>query len=166
MLGTNHALKKRAHLAALFATVAVAFVLGVAGCTQTTAGTGSAAGSAATAEKGSAAAVAEDGQILVTVKVDSSAADGSVSFDQEVAVDEGATAYDALVATGLSVNASDSEYGMYVEGIDGLAAGDHGDMSGWMFDINGEMAEESCDKIELADGDTVNWIYSTGEEFE
>ena len=99
-------------------------------------------------------------QIAVSVTIDATAGEGErTDFDLEVP--EGATAYDALVATGADVNASDSDYGMYVAGIDGVAAGDFGDMSGWMFEVNGEMAEVGCSQYELADGDVVTWTYVT-----
>lgn len=111
-------------------------------------------------------ATADDAQqerqatIAVSVTIDGTAADGE-STTAEVSVPEGATVYDALVATDADVNASDSEYGMYVMGINGLAAGDHGDMSGWLFTVNGEMAEVGCSQYELADGDVVVWSYTT-----
>ena len=96
----------------------------------------------------------------VTVEIDATAGEGERT-STEVDVPEGATAYDALVATGVDVNASDSEYGMYVQGIAGLAGGDFGDMSGWMFEVNGEMSDVSCSEATLADGDVVTWLYVT-----
>lgn len=98
--------------------------------------------------------------IEVTVEIDATAGEGELST-HHVELDEGATAYDALVAAADDVNASDSEYGMYVQGINGLAGGDFGDMSGWMFEVNGEMAEVGCSEYELADGDVVTWLYVT-----
>lgn len=109
-----------------------------------------------------AADPAQDQQatMAVTVEIDATAGEGEKT-STEVDVPEGATAYDALVATGVDVNASDSEYGMYVQGIDGLAGGDFGDMSGWMFEVNGEMSDVSCSEATLADGDVVTWLYVT-----
>lgn len=98
--------------------------------------------------------------MTVTVSVESSAADGSVSAETSVSLPEGASAYDALMACGLDVVSESSQYGQYVSAIDGLAAGDHGDMSGWMFSVNGEAGQEACDKCKLQDGDTVLWSYS------
>ena len=95
-----------------------------------------------------------------TVEIDATAGEGELS-SYDVELDEGATVYDALVATGADVNASDSDYGMYVAGINGLAGGDFGDMSGWMFEVNGEMAEVGCSQYELSDGDVVTWTYVT-----
>ena len=98
--------------------------------------------------------------IEVTVEIDATAGEGEKTTS-EVELPEGATAYDALVAAADDVNASDSEYGMYVQGINGLAGGDFGDMSGWMFEVNGEMAEGAASELELADGDVVTWLYVT-----
>ena len=155
MFGTKQTRVKRTTILSLL--VALVLACAVAGCSGAPTATDS--GSAASA--GSQPVAAEAAKMTVAVTVDSSAADGSVSFDGEVELDEGATAYDALVATGLSINASDSQYGKYVEGIGGIAAGDHGDMSGWMFDVNGEEAQSSCDQITLSEGDTVAFRYVT-----
>lgn len=80
--------------------------------------------------------------------------------DQEVVVGvpEGATAFDALMASGFDVVASDSEYGKYVAAIEGLEAAG---ASGWMYTLNGEPVMESCDSLVLAAGDSVEWAYLT-----
>ena len=106
------------------------------------------------------AAQEQQATMAVTVEIDATAGEGEKTT-AEVELPEGATAYDALVAAADDVNASDSEYGMYVQGINGLAGGDFGDMSGWMFEVNGEMAEVGCSEYELAAGDVVTWLYVT-----
>ncbi len=126
---------------------------------------GLAACGAASATDGSAASGADESQeqqanISVTVEIDATAGEGE-STTADVDLPEGATVYDALVATGADVNATDSDYGMYVQGINGLAGGDFGDMSGWMFEVNGEMAEVGCSQYELKAGDVVTWTYVT-----
>ena len=115
---------------------------------------------AAPAASGDVSDAEDRSAIAVTVEIDATAGEGEAT-SAEVELDEGATVYDALVATGVDVNASDSDYGMYVQGIDGLAGGDFGDMSGWMFEVNGEMAEVGCSQYELSDGDVVTWTYVT-----
>ena len=132
------------------------------GCTQTTASTDSGS-AAATAPAGSAstgsAAASDDQQIAVQVVVDSSAADGSVTFDGTVELAEGATVLDAIEATGLELDVQDSEYGAFVNAIGGLATGDAGDASGWGYDLTGEMVMESADVATVADGDVLTWTY-------
>ena len=98
--------------------------------------------------------------VSASVTIDATAGEGE-STTVDVDVPEGSTVYDALVATGADVNASDSDYGMYVQGINGLAGGDFGDMSGWMFEVNGKMAEVGCSQLEVADGDAITWTYVT-----
>ena len=110
---------------------------------------GLAACGAAPATDGSAASGADESQeqqatISVTVEIDATAGEGE-STTADVDLPEGA----------------DSDYGMYVQGINGLAGGDFGDMSGWMFEVNGEMAEVGCSQYELKAGDVVTWTYVT-----
>ena len=122
-----------------------------------------ACGGAPAADTGSddaPAAQEQQATMAVTVEIDATAGEGEKT-SAEVELPEGATAYDALVAAADDVNASDSEYGMYVQGINGLAGGDFGDMSGWMFEVNGEMAEVGCSEYQLAAGDVVTWLYVT-----
>ncbi len=142
-------LSRRTFLSRLVGGVAAcALALAVAAC------------GAAPAASGDASDAEDRSAIAVTVEIDATAGEGEAT-SAEVELDEGATVYDALVATGVDVNASDSDYGMYVQGIDGLAGGDFGDMSGWMFEVNGEMAEVGCSQYELSDGDVVTWTYVT-----
>ena len=138
-------------LGAAFAALALA--VGLAACGTAPATDGADGSGTDTAQEQQAA-------IAVTVEIDATAGEGETTT-ASVELPEGANVYDALVATGADVNASDSDYGMYVQGIDGLAGGDFGDMSGWMFEVNGEMAEVGCSQYELSDGDVVTWTYVT-----
>ena len=140
-----------ARLGAVFAALALA--VGLAAC-------GTAPATGGSASSGTDAAQEQQATVSVSVTIDATAGEGE-SSTTEVDVPEGSTVYDALVATGADVNASDSDYGMYVQGINGLAGGDFGDMSGWMFEVNGEMAEVGCSQLEVADGDVITWTYVT-----
>lgn len=126
----------------------------------TLAACGSAPATTSDSSNGSDAAQEQQAALAVTVEIDATAADGEKTTT-DVELPEGATAYDALVATDADVNAQDSDYGMYVQGINGLAAGDHGDMSGWMYSVNGETAEVGCSEYKLSSGDVVTWTYVT-----
>ena len=95
----------------------------------------------------------------MSVSVSSSAADGRVSGSAHPTVTKGATAYDALCATGLSVSTKSSQYGLYVSAIGGLAEFEYGGKSGWMYSVNGSAPNASCGKYVLKDGDTVSWYY-------
>ena len=164
----NRITRTISHASRTFVVAGVlALALVVGGCTQTTATTGSSTGStqgsaavAATAGSAQSAPAAADEQaISVEVVVDSSAADGSVTYTGTVELEDGATVLDALEATGLEAEVQDSEYGAFVNAIDGLATGAFGDASGWGYDLNGEMVMDSADVATVADGDVVTWTY-------
>ena len=97
--------------------------------------------------------------VTVSVSVSSSAADGRVSGSAHPTFKKGATAYDALCATGLSISTKSSQYGLYVSAIGGLAEFEYGGKSGWMYSVNGSAPNVSCGKYVLKDGDTVSWYY-------
>ena len=101
-------------------------------------------------------------RIAVSVSVSSSAVGGSVSGGGSFTFNQGATAYDALCACGLSVNARGSQYGLYVSAIGGLAEKEHGGKSGWVYSVNGVSPMTSCANYVLSDGDAVSWFYVTG----
>lgn len=97
--------------------------------------------------------------VTVSVSVSSGAADGRVSGSAHPTFKKGATAYDALCATGLPVSTKSSQYGLYVSAIGGLAEFEYGGKSGWMYSVNGIAPNVSCGKYVLKDGDFVSWYY-------
>ena len=96
--------------------------------------------------------------LSITVRIDGSAA-GAGSGSATVTLDAGSTAYDALVATGASINAKNYATGIYVASINGLAEMDHGANSGWVYAVNGVEPGTACSNYELSDGDTLTWTY-------
>ena len=96
--------------------------------------------------------------LSITVRIDGSAA-GAGSGSATVTLDAGSTAYDALVATGASINAKNYATGIYVASINGLAEKDHGASSGWVYAVNGVEPGTACSNYELSDGDTLTWTY-------
>ena len=129
-----------------------------AGASATSAsGSGSDSG-AASGEKGAATSSASGGQgsadsnagkITVSVSVNGSS--------HRVGLSQGATAYDALLATGASV--SSGAYpggGTWVTAINGLGE----DAShGWTYKVNGSMPNVMSDRYTVHDGDSVVWSY-------
>lgn len=109
--------------------------------------------------QGATASSTASSAVTVSVSVSSSAADGRVSGSAHPTFKKGATAYDALCATGLSVSTKSSQYGLYVSAIGGLAEFEYGGKSGWMCSVNGSTPNVSCGKYVLKDGDTVSWYY-------
>ena len=122
-------------------------------------GSGSASGSSSQSGSSSSSA---DSKITVTVTVDGSAV-GAGSSSASVALASGSSVYDALKATGVSINATDTQYGIYVAAIGGLAEKDSDGTSGWMYSVNGVTRMTSCANYTLKDGDTIVWHYVTSD---
>ena len=102
------------------------------------------------------------GAVTVYVSVSSSAVGNPVSGGGTFTFNQGATVYDALCACGLSMNASNTGYGIYVSAIGGLAEKEHGGHSGWMYSVNGAVPMTACSNYVLSNGDSVSWYYVTG----
>lgn len=96
----------------------------------------------------------------IALSIDGSAAGGGMVFDGTVDFHEGMTVYDALVATGVSYNARNSAFGMYVSAIGGMAEKDHGPESGWKYSVNGVVVGTSASTCTLHLGDVVRWFYT------
>lgn len=118
-------------------------------------GTGSAGHQAMTPAAEDAGGDEEDGRINVSVTVDPSLGGGS-PWSSPVTVAEGTSAYDALLATGASVNARPTLYGTYVAAIGGLAEGAD---TGWTYAVNGTQPNTAASNYRLSDGDVVVWTY-------
>ena len=102
------------------------------------------------------------GTVTVYVSVSSSTVGNPVSGGGTFTFNQGATVYDALCACGLSMNASNTGYGIYVSAIGGLAEKEHGGHSGWMYSVNGAVPMTACSNYVLSNGDSVSWYYVTG----
>lgn len=114
-------------------------------------GQGSATASSSGNAGGSSSAGTES-QITVTVAINGSST--------SVSVPEGSTAYEALLATGASVNAGPNPYGAgtWVYGINGQ---DQGTSSshGWTYTVDGTLPGVMSDLYVLSDGSTVSWNF-------
>ena len=111
---------------------------------------------------GSSSSAQSDANITVSVTVDGSAV-GAGSSSASVSIPAGATVYDALRATGVSINAGNTQFGLYVSSIGGLAEKEHGGTSGWTYYVDGVMPMTSCANYKLAGGESIVWRYVTGE---
>ncbi|MBR5259080.1 MAG: DUF4430 domain-containing protein [Eggerthellaceae bacterium] len=105
---------------------------------------------------GNGAADVQQAAIEVTLAIAANEDAGLEAQELTVALPEGATVYDALVESGLELQASDSEYGKFIESIAGVAGTAN---SGWVYSVNGEDAMVGCDAFELAAGDAILWSY-------
>lgn len=113
------------------------------------------------------------GNVTVTVRCDKALGktenaylppDGVVLGETALEIRAGDTVYDLLLKAArenrLSVDASGPAGMKYIHGIQYLYEQDCGDLSGWVFFVNGESPSVSCDQYILEDGDRVQWIYS------
>lgn len=140
------------------------------GSSSSNAGSGSSSSSAGASSSSSSSAggssqpgtSAPAGTVTVYVSVSSSAVGNPVSGGGTFTFNQGATVYDALCACGLSMNASNTGYGIYVSAIGGLAEKEHGGHSGWMYSVNGAVPMTACSNYVLSNGDSVSWYYVTG----
>ncbi len=48
----------------------------------------------------------------------------------------------------------------YIEGIGGVYEFDFGDLSGWVYHVNGESPSVGCGEYAVSDGDRIEWLYS------
>ena len=93
-------------------------------------------------------------------------ADGILLADTTVAFGDGESVFDVLLraarAAGLHLEFEKTPLygGVYVEGIGNLYAFDGGELSGWVYAVDGVFPEVSASAYVLADGDTVEWIYT------
>ncbi len=85
---------------------------------------------------------------------------------------DGDSVYDLLIRAAaeltISVDHSGSGGMEYIRAIDGLYEYDFGELSGWMYRVNGQAPSVGCGSYILSDGDTVEWIYTCalGEDIE
>lgn len=115
---------------------------------------GSSTGSGNSGSSGSGSTQSPKRTIEINFSIDSSNADGSVSYSAVMTLDKGATVYDALAASGVS-HSGDS----YITAIGGLSEKQFGGQSGWKYYVNGSAPNKSCVDYTLQDGDRVQWSY-------
>lgn len=136
------------------------------GCAGPAASSSSSASSAAESSASSTAQSARDeGTIEVSVAFDVDLLEGTAEAEgvalyrgpQDFDLDEGATAYDALVATGVEIDGTPS----YVTSINGVGEGMAGSASGWMYMVNDEQPSVAANEYVLEEGDAVVWYYGS-----
>ncbi|MBO5047555.1 MAG: DUF4430 domain-containing protein [Clostridia bacterium] len=93
--------------------------------------------------------VPKDGVILETVTLE---------------IEKGDTVYDVLAEATrkhkIHMETSGAGELVYIEGIAYLYELQYGDLSGWLYSVNGESASVGCGSFEVSDGDTILWEYT------
>ncbi len=91
-------------------------------------------------------------------------ADGAVLQKAQYPIWAGDTVYDLLTRAArqhrLLLDARGGEGMKYLAGIQYLYEQAHGELSGWMYFVNGQSASQSCDRLLLNDGDSILWAYT------
>ena len=92
--------------------------------------------------------------------------DGVIFAEREVAFYEGESVFDVLLRE-MKQNKIHMEYentpiynSAYIEGIANLYEFDCGELSGWMYKVNGWFPNYGCSRYQLMPGDRVEWVYT------
>ena len=92
--------------------------------------------------------------------------DGWLMEPEAVTFQEGESVFDVLLR-GCREQTIHMEYentpiynSAYIEGIGNLYEFDCGELSGWMYSVNGWFPNYGCSRYQLRDGDVVEWVYT------
>ncbi|MGM9663461.1 MAG: DUF4430 domain-containing protein [Eubacteriales bacterium] len=90
--------------------------------------------------------------------------DGIILDITEFEIEDGDTVYDILIEAARKYNIRIENDGnaemAYISGINYLYEFDFGDLSGWVYHVNGVAPSVGCGEYKLSDGDTVEWLYT------
>jgi len=82
----------------------------------------------------------------------------------EFKLSEGETVYDILLDAAKEYSISVEHEGgsdiIYISGINYLYENDYGDLSGWVYKVNGVLPSVGCGGYKLKDGDVIEWCYT------
>ncbi len=92
--------------------------------------------------------------------------DGVIFAEREVTFYEGESVFNLLLRE-MKRNKIHMEYSntpiynsVYIEGINNLYEFDCGELSGWMYKVNGWFPNYGCSRYQLKQGDRVEWVYT------
>lgn len=92
--------------------------------------------------------------------------DGWILQPTTVTFYEGESVFNVLLRT-MKQNKIHMEYcdtpmynSAYIEGINNLYEFDCGELSGWMYEVNGWFPNYGCSRYQVADGDVINWVFT------
>ncbi len=89
---------------------------------------------------------------------------GVILDETEYAFSKGDTVFDILTqaarTNGIHLEYSGSPEMAYIQGIGNVYEFDFGDLSGWVYHVNGESPSVGCGEYTISDGDVIEWLYS------
>ncbi len=107
------------------------------------------------------------GSVTVSIRCDTVAgraahipADGVILPETSFPIAQGDTALTILNEAARAHGILMEVGGGYVSGISNVFEFDFGDLSGWLFFVNGQEASVGSDQVKLADGDVIEWRYT------
>lgn len=111
------------------------------------------------------------GSVTISISCGEIAGEQGAAFENGVILpetvfelSEGETVYEILIDGArryeIPVESRGTGRLVYITGIADLYEFDHGELSGWMFSVNGETPSCGCADYVLGDGDVVEWRYS------
>ncbi|MBO7354076.1 MAG: DUF4430 domain-containing protein, partial [Lachnospiraceae bacterium] len=116
------------------------------------------------------------GTVTLTIRCDSIVgedsgfipSDGVILGEKEYGIREGESVYDLLIGAvrenGIHLENKKTSVGAhgayYISGINHIYEYEYGELSGWMYYVNGEAPSVGCGDYELHDGDDVAWLYT------
>lgn len=91
--------------------------------------------------------------------------DGVILEKTTFSADEGDTVYDVLLEAAktyhIELDNRGAEGAAYIAGINQLNEFDFGELSGWMYRVNGAFPDVGCQSYSVSDGDEIEWLYTT-----
>lgn len=113
------------------------------------------------------------GSVTLTIRCDTIAeisdsdivpADGIILAETEFSISDNESVFDLLCeaarAYKIHVDSTGAGGMVYVSGISNIYEFDFGDLSGWVYRVNGEAPSVGCGEYVLHDNDTVEWLYT------
>lgn len=113
------------------------------------------------------------GKVTLTIRCDTIAHkseseyipdDGIILDITEFEIEDEDTVYDILIEAARKYNLRIENDGnsemVYISGINYLYEFDFGDLSGWVYHVNGVSPSVGCGEYKLSDGDRIEWLYT------
>lgn len=104
------------------------------------------------------------GSVMLSISAET-IGEGDIISNVSIPIHENDTAYDVLISCAklhkLVIGKSGTGEYAYIQSINGISEKQHGELSGWIYTVNGEIPSEGCGAYSVKDGDTVQFIYST-----
>ena len=85
---------------------------------------------------------------------------GTILSETSIEFKDGETVLDLLIRIGKNNRIKIDRNGSYINGINNIMEKDCGDLSGWMYSVNGEFPSYGANSYKLKKGDKVRWLYT------